>query len=89
MIPTPPDELAWFIQVRHEEMAGLMACAIAKFTGEVGVCIATSGPGAVHLLNGLYDATNLDHQPVLALVSTSNKAGKRVFTFPHPPPGHC
>jgi pyruvate dehydrogenase (quinone) len=56
-----------FIQVRHEEMAGLMACAEAKFTGDVGVCMATSGPGAVHLLNGLYDA-NLDHQPVLALV---------------------
>jgi pyruvate dehydrogenase (quinone) len=56
-----------FVQVRHEEMAGLMACATAKFAGEVGVCIATSGPGAVHLLNGLYDA-NLDHQPVLALV---------------------
>src|SRR5215204_7290463 len=56
-----------FVQVRHEETAGLMACATAKFTGEVGVCIATSGPGAVHLLNGLYDA-NLDHQPVLALV---------------------
>src|SRR5436190_8283285 len=56
-----------FVQVRHEEMAGLMACATAKFTGEVGVCIATSGPGAIHLLNGLYDA-NLDHQPVLALV---------------------
>ena len=56
-----------FVQVRHEEMAGLMACGTAKFTGEVGVCIATSGPGAVHLLNGLYDA-RLDHQPVLALV---------------------
>lgn len=56
-----------FVQVRHEEMAGLMACATAKFTGEVGVCIATSGPGAVHLLNGLYDA-RLDHQPVLAIV---------------------
>lgn len=56
-----------FVQVRHEEMAGLMACATAKFTGEVGVCIATSGPGAIHLLNGLYDA-KLDHQPVLALV---------------------
>jgi pyruvate dehydrogenase (quinone) len=56
-----------FIQVRHEEMAGLMACAEAKFTGEVGVCIATSGPGAIHLLNGLYDA-KLDHQPVLAIV---------------------
>lgn len=56
-----------FVQVRHEEMAGLMACAEAKFTGEVGVCIATSGPGAIHLLNGLYDA-KLDHQPVLAII---------------------
>jgi pyruvate dehydrogenase (quinone) len=56
-----------FAQARHEEMAGLMACGEAKFTGEVGVCIATSGPGAIHLLNGLYDA-KLDHQPVLALV---------------------
>ena len=56
-----------FVQVRHEEMAALMACGTAKFTGEVGVCIASSGPGAVHFLNGLYDA-RLDHQPVLALV---------------------
>jgi pyruvate dehydrogenase (quinone) len=56
-----------FIQVRHEEMAAFMACGHAKFTGEVGVCIATSGPGAIHLLNGLYDA-KLDHQPVVALV---------------------
>ena len=56
-----------FVQVRHEETAALMACAHAKYTGEVGVCIATSGPGAIHLLNGLYDA-KLDHQPVLALV---------------------
>ena len=55
-----------FIQVRHEEMAAFMACAHAKFTGEVGVCMATSGPGAVHLLNGLYDA-KLDGQPVLAI----------------------
>ncbi len=55
------------IQVRHEEMAAFMACAHAKFTGEVGVCVATSGPGAIHLLNGLYDA-KLDHQPVLAIV---------------------
>jgi pyruvate dehydrogenase (quinone) len=60
------DELD-FIQVRHEEMAAFMACAHAKFTGELGVCIATSGPGAIHLLNGLYDA-KLDHQPVLAIV---------------------
>jgi pyruvate dehydrogenase (quinone) len=55
------------IQVRHEEMAAFMACAHAKFTGEVGVCLATSGPGAIHLLNGLYDA-KLDHQPVVAIV---------------------
>jgi pyruvate dehydrogenase (quinone) len=56
-----------FIQVRHEEMAAFAACGHAKFTGEVGVCIATSGPGAIHLLNGLYDA-KLDHQPVVAIV---------------------
>jgi pyruvate dehydrogenase (quinone) len=56
-----------FIQVRHEEMAAFMACGHAKFTGEVGVCLATSGPGAIHLLNGLYDA-KLDRQPVLAIV---------------------
>ncbi len=55
------------IQVRHEEMSAFMACGHAKFTGELGVCIATSGPGAIHLLNGLYDA-KLDHQPVLAIV---------------------
>lgn len=56
-----------FIQTRHEETAALMACAHAKFTGQVGVCLATSGPGAIHLLNGLYDA-KMDHQPVVALV---------------------
>ncbi|MBA2461853.1 MAG: thiamine pyrophosphate-requiring protein, partial [Actinobacteria bacterium] len=56
-----------FVQARHEEMAAFMACAHAKFTGEVGVCLATSGPGAIHLLNGLYDA-KLDHQPVVAIV---------------------
>lgn len=56
-----------FIQTRHEELAAFMACAHAKFTGEVGVCLATSGPGAIHLLNGLYDA-KLDHQPVVAIV---------------------
>ena len=55
------------IQVRHEEMAAFMACGHAKFTGDVGVCLATSGPGAIHLLNGLYDA-KLDHQPVVAIV---------------------
>jgi pyruvate dehydrogenase (quinone) len=56
-----------FIQVRHEEMAAFMACGHAKWTGEAGVCLATSGPGAIHLLNGLYDA-KLDHQPVVAIV---------------------
>lgn len=55
-----------FVQVRHEESAAFMACAYAKFTGRLGVCLATSGPGALHLLNGLYDA-KLDGQPVLAL----------------------
>src|SRR5580692_4623372 len=55
-----------FIHVRHEEAAALMACAYAKFTGRLGVCIATSGPGGIHLLNGLYDA-KLDHAPVLAI----------------------
>ncbi|MBS7563675.1 thiamine pyrophosphate-requiring protein [Mucilaginibacter sp. Bleaf8] len=56
-----------FIQVAHEENAAFMACGHAKFTGEVGVCISTSGPGAIHMLNGLYDA-KLDHQPVVAIV---------------------
>jgi pyruvate dehydrogenase (quinone) len=60
-------EVPEFVQTRHEEMAAFMACAHAKFTGELGVCLATSGPGAIHLLNGLYDA-KLDHQPVLAIV---------------------
>jgi pyruvate dehydrogenase (quinone)/pyruvate oxidase len=55
-----------FIQVRHEETAAFMACGYAKFTGKLGVCLATSGPGGIHLLNGLYDA-KLDHQPVLAI----------------------
>src|SRR3989442_14282919 len=55
-----------FVQVRHEEAAAFMACAYAKFTGRLGVCLATSGPGGIHLLNGLYDAA-LDGQPVLAI----------------------
>jgi pyruvate dehydrogenase (quinone) len=62
-----------FVQARHEELAAFMACAHAKFTGEVGVCLATSGPGAIHLLNGLYDA-KLDHQPVLAIVGQQARA---------------
>jgi len=55
-----------FVQVRHEESAAFMACGYAKVTGKIGVCLATSGPGGIHLLNGLYDA-KLDYQPVLAI----------------------
>src|SRR3954451_5850540 len=62
-----------FVQARHEEMAAFMACAHAKYTGELGVGVSTSGPGAIHLLNGLYDA-KLDHQPVLALVGQQARA---------------
>src|SRR5947208_9801985 len=61
-----------FIQTRHEEIASFAACAHAKLTGEVGVCMATSGPGAIHLLNGLYDA-KLDHQPVVAIVGQQKR----------------
>ena len=62
-----------YVQVRHEEMAAFMACAHAKFTGQIGVCLATSGPGAIHLLNGLYDA-KMDHQPVLAIIGQQSRA---------------
>ena len=62
-----------FVQARHEEMAAFMASAHAKFTGEVGVCMATSGPGASHLITGLYDA-KLDHVPVLAIAGQSPRA---------------
>src|SRR5207302_9506564 len=55
-----------FIQVRHEESAAFMACAYAKYTGRLGACLATSGPGGIHLLNGLYDA-KMDGQPVIAI----------------------
>jgi pyruvate dehydrogenase (quinone) len=61
-----------FVQVRHEVIASFAACAHAKFTGEVGVCLATSGPGAIQLLNGLYDA-KLDHQPVVAIVGQQKR----------------
>src|SRR5205085_1159226 len=61
-----------FIQARHEEMAAFEAVGYAKFTGRVGVCMATSGPGAIHLLNGLYDA-KLDHVPVVAIVGQTNR----------------
>ncbi len=60
------------VRVSHEEAAAFMACAHAKFTGEVGVCLATSGPGAIHLLNGLYDA-KMDHQPVVAIVGQQSR----------------
>jgi pyruvate dehydrogenase (quinone) len=62
-----------FIQARHEEMAAFEAVGYAKFTGRVGVCMATSGPGAIHLLNGLYDA-KLDHVPVVAIVGQTNRS---------------
>ena len=62
-----------FIQARHEEMAAFEAVGYAKFTGRVGVCAATSGPGAIHLLNGLYDA-KLDHVPVVAIVGQTNRS---------------
>jgi len=62
-----------FVQTRHEELAAFMACAHAKFTGEPGICLATSGPGAIHLLNGLYDA-KMDHQPVVAIVGQQQRA---------------
>jgi pyruvate dehydrogenase (quinone) len=62
-----------FVQVRHEEMAAFAAVGYAKFSGRVGVCAATSGPGAIHLLNGLYDA-KLDHVPVVAIVGQTNRS---------------
>src|SRR3954452_13506993 len=69
--PQVGDEIE-FVQTRHEEIAAFAACAHAKLTGEVGVCMATSGPGAIHLLNGLYDA-KLDHAPVLAIVGQQKR----------------
>ena len=60
-----------FVQVRHEEAAAFAACAYAKFTGKLGVCLATSGPGGIHLLNGIYDA-KLDDQPVLAITGAQH-----------------
>ncbi len=62
-----------FVQARHEEMAAFEAVGYAKFTGRVGVCMATSGPGAIHLLNGLYDA-KLDHVPVVAIVGQTSRS---------------
>ncbi len=69
------DEAIPFVQARHEELSAFMASAHAKWTGQVGVCMATSGPGAIHLLNGLYDA-KLDHQPVLAIVGDQAATAK-------------
>jgi pyruvate dehydrogenase (quinone) len=66
------DNKPMFIQARHEEMAAFEAVGYAKFTGKFGVCMATSGPGAIHLLNGLYDA-KLDHVPVVAIVGQTNR----------------
>ena len=60
-----------FVQVRHEETGAFAACAYAKFTGRLGVCLATSGPGGIHLLNGIYDA-KLDNQPVLAITGAQH-----------------
>ena len=68
-----------FIHVRHEEAAAFMACAYAKFTGRLGVCIATSGPGGIHLLNGLYDA-KMDHAPVLAITGLQHSDLIGTFT---------
>ena len=66
------DDTPRFIQSRHEEMSALQAVGYAKFSGRPGVCLATSGPGAIHLLNGLYDA-KLDHVPVVAIVGQTNR----------------
>jgi pyruvate dehydrogenase (quinone) len=63
-----------FIQVAHEELAGMAACAHAKFTGDLGVCLSTGGPGLIHMLNGMYDA-KLDHTPLLAIVGQQTMAG--------------
>ncbi|MBT3153890.1 thiamine pyrophosphate-requiring protein, partial [Streptomyces sp. CHD11] len=62
-----------FVQARHEEMSAFQAVGYAKFSGKVGVCAATSGPGAIHLLNGLYDA-KLDHVPVVALIGQTDRS---------------
>ncbi|OBI69229.1 thiamine pyrophosphate-requiring protein [Mycolicibacterium fortuitum] len=67
------DDRPQFVQARHEEMAAFEAVGFAKFSGQVGVCVATSGPGAVHLLNGLYDA-KLDHVPVVAIVGQTERS---------------
>jgi pyruvate dehydrogenase (quinone) len=75
-----------FIQVRHEESAAFMACAYAKFTGKLGCCLATTGPGGIHLLNGLYDA-KFDRAPVLAITGLPYHDLVDTFTQHEPPPG--
>jgi pyruvate dehydrogenase (quinone) len=67
------DDNPTFVQSRHEEMSAFEACGYAKFSGKVGVCVATSGPGAIHLLNGMYDA-KLDHVPMVAIVGQTNRS---------------
>jgi pyruvate dehydrogenase (quinone) len=67
------DNQPQFIQARHEEMAAFEATGYAKFSGSVGVCMATSGPGAIHMLNGLYDA-KLDHVPVVVIVGQTARS---------------
>src|SRR4051812_24229178 len=67
------DDQPEFVQARHEEMAAFEAVGYAKFSGKPGVCLATSGPGAIHLLNGLYDA-KLDHVPVVAIVGQTARS---------------
>jgi pyruvate dehydrogenase (quinone) len=67
------DDKPRFVQARHEEMAAFEAVGYAKFSGKVAVCMATSGPGAIHLLNGLYDA-KLDHVPVVAIVGQTARS---------------
>ena len=69
-----PDKLE-FIQARHEEMAAFMASAYAKFSGQMGVCLSTGGPGATHMITGLYDA-KLDHMPVLAITGQAPRAAR-------------
>src|SRR5262249_55564693 len=80
-----PDRVR-FLLVHHEEAAALMACAHAKATGQIGVCLATSGPGGIHLANGLYDA-RLDHAPVLAITGMQESAvlGTAYLTTPPAP----
>src|SRR3954468_8605644 len=68
-----------FVQVRHEEAAALAACGYAKWTGRLGVCLATSGPGGIHLLNGLYDA-KMDGAPVLAITGLQFHDLMQTFT---------